>query len=36
MAWVAAVPHKLAIVIGSREILGTIGLIVPAWTGVMT
>jgi uncharacterized membrane protein len=36
MAWVAAVPHKLAIVIGSLEILGAIGLIFPAWTGVMT
>ena len=36
MAWVAAVPHKLAIVIGTLEILGAIGLIVPAWTGVMT
>ncbi len=35
LAWVAAVPRGLAAVLGALEILGAIGLIVPAWSGVM-
>ena len=35
MAWVAALPRGLALVLGALEILGAIGLIVPAWSGVM-
>jgi uncharacterized membrane protein len=35
MARVAALPHNLAVALGSLEILGAIGLIVPAWTGVL-
>jgi uncharacterized membrane protein len=35
MAWVAAMSRREAAVIGSLEILGAIGLIVPAWTGVL-
>ncbi len=34
MAWVAALPHKLAVTLGTLEMLGAIGLIVPAWTRV--
>jgi uncharacterized membrane protein len=34
MAWVAAMPHKLAVAVGTLEIVGAIGLIVPAWTRV--
>lgn len=34
MAWVAALPRKLAVALGTLEILGAIGLIVPAWTRV--
>jgi uncharacterized membrane protein len=35
MAWVAALPKRLAVVLGILEMLGAIGLIVPAWTGTM-
>jgi hypothetical protein len=35
MAWVAALPKRLAVVLGALEMLGAIGLIVPAWTRVM-
>jgi uncharacterized membrane protein len=34
MAWVAALPKRFAIVLGLLEILGAIGLIVPALAGV--
>ncbi len=34
MAWVAALPKKLAVALGSLEMLAALGLIVPAWTGV--
>jgi hypothetical protein len=36
MAWVAALPRKLAVVLGGLEMLGAVALIVPAWTGVLT
>jgi len=35
MAWVAALTHRQAVVIGTLEILGAVGLIVPALIGVM-
>jgi uncharacterized membrane protein len=35
MAWVAALPKRLAVVLGALEMLGAVGLIVPAWTGIM-
>jgi hypothetical protein len=35
MAWVAALPKRLAVGLGMLEILGAIGLVVPAWTGIM-
>ena len=35
MAWVAALPRKLAVTLGSLEMLGAVGLIVPAGTGVL-
>jgi uncharacterized membrane protein len=35
MAWVAALPKRFAGVLGILEMLGAIGLIVPAWTGTM-
>jgi len=34
MAWVSALSRRMAAVFGALEILGAIGLIVPAWTGV--
>ena len=34
MAWVSALSRRTAAVFGILEILGAIGLIVPAWTGV--
>ncbi len=35
MAWVAALRKRLAVVLGALEMLGAVGLIVPAWTGIM-
>jgi uncharacterized membrane protein len=35
MAWVAALPKTMAVALGIIEMIGAIGLIVPAWTGVM-
>jgi uncharacterized membrane protein len=35
MAWVAALRKRLAVVLGALEMLGAVGLIVPAWTGMM-
>ena len=35
MAWVAALPKRFAVVLGLVEMVGAIGLIVPAWTGTM-
>jgi hypothetical protein len=35
MAWVAALPRKLAVALGGLEMLGAVALIVPAWTGVL-
>ena len=35
MAWVAALPKKMAVALGVLEMIGAIGLIVPAWTGIM-
>jgi uncharacterized membrane protein len=35
MAWVAALSKRFAVVIGILEMLGAVGLIVPAWTGTM-
>lgn len=35
MAWVAALPKRLAVVLGALEMLGAVGLIVPAWTGIV-
>ena len=35
MAWVASLPRGLAMTLGILEILGAIGLIVPAWSGYM-
>ena len=35
MAWVAALSRKLALALGGLEMLGAVGLIVPAWTGVL-
>ena len=35
MAWVAALPKRLAVALGVLEVLGAIGLVVPAWTGII-
>jgi uncharacterized membrane protein len=35
MAWVAALRKRLAVILGALEMLGAVGLIVPAWTGIM-
>ena len=35
LAWIAVLPRGLAIALGLLEILGAIGLIVPAWSGTM-
>ena len=35
MAWVAALRKRPAVVLGALEMLGAVGLIVPAWTGIM-
>lgn len=35
MAWVGAITRRQAVGLGILEILGAIGLIVPAWTGVL-
>ena len=35
MAWVLAVPHGLVTFIGTVEILGAIGLVLPALTGIL-
>jgi hypothetical protein len=34
MAWVAALPKGLAVTLGTLEMLGAVGLVVPAWTGI--
>jgi uncharacterized membrane protein len=34
MAWVSRLPRRVALVLGTLEIVGAIGLVVPAWTGV--
>jgi uncharacterized membrane protein len=34
MAWVAALPKGLAVTLGTLEMVGAVGLIVPAWTGI--
>ena len=34
MAWAAALPKSLAVTLGTLEMLGAVGLVVPAWTGI--
>ncbi len=35
MAWVAALPRRLALALGGLEMLGAVALILPAWTGFL-